>query len=170
MIRHQHNAAFTLIEVLLVVVIMATLAGTVLSRFLDVADDAKTSSLNHNLHVMEAQLGVYSAQHLNRYPTIQANSLPQLTGATNAAGELGEPGPKYPLGPYLLEAPMNPFDGSRSVTAVTARGQKPTGVVGKLGGWQFDESNGALWPNNPEAYKQQSASDGTTLRAAPVSP
>jgi len=33
-------------------------------------------------------------------------------------------------------------------------GQKPTGVVGNLGGWQYDESNGAVWPNRPE-YSQQ---------------
>ena len=144
---------FTLIEVLLVVVIMAVLAGAIIPQFLGTADDAKTSSLSHNLYVLEAQLEIYREQHLNRYPTIQANGLPQLTSATNTAGEMGPAGPDYPLGPYILEAPMNPFDGSKQVTAVAVPGQRPTGVVGNLGGWQYDVTTGAIWPNHPEYYK-----------------
>ena len=138
---------------LVVVVIMAVLAGAILPAYLGSAEDAKTSSLKHNLHVMEAQLEVYRAQHLNRYPTIQNNALPQLTSATNALGESGASGPSYPFGPYVIEAPMNPFDGGNKVTAVATAGQKPAGVVGQLGGWQYDETTGAFWPNNPEYYK-----------------
>jgi hypothetical protein len=48
---------------------------------------------------------------------------------------------------------MNPYDGSKNVEAVGVPGQKPTGVAGTHGGWQYDVSNGALWPNNPECYK-----------------
>jgi general secretion pathway protein G len=150
---HHQKAAFTLIEVLMVVVITAVLAGAIIPRFLGTADDAKASSLKHNLHVVEAQLEIYRAQHLNRYPTIRNNALPQLVSATNAAGETGASGPNYPFGPYVIEAPMNPFDGSKKVTAVALSGQKPTGVVGQFGGWQYDESTGAFWPNNPEYYK-----------------
>lgn len=154
MIHNRRRTAFTLIEVLLVVVIIAVLAGTIISRFLETADDAKASSLSHNLHVVEAQLELYRAQHLNRYPTIQNNALPQLTSASNAAGEIGASGPNHPFGPYVLEAPMNPFDGSKKVTPVAVPGQKPTGVVGQLGGWQYDQNTGALWPNNAEYYQQ----------------
>jgi general secretion pathway protein G len=153
MIQSRHNAGFTLIEVLIVVVIMATLAGTIIPAYLTSADDAKTSSLKHNLHVIEAQLEIYRAQHLNHYPTIQNNALPQLTSSTNAAGEIGQPGPNYPFGPYIMEAPMNPFDGSKMVFPVAVSGQKPTGVIGTLGGWQYDPVTGAFWPNNPEYYK-----------------
>ena len=53
----------------------------------------RQARLNHNLHVMEAQLEIYRAQHLNHYPTIQSNGLPQMTSATNTAGEIGAPGP-----------------------------------------------------------------------------
>ncbi len=149
----MRSSGFTLIEVLLVVVIMAVLAGTIIPRYLGIADDAKASTLNHNLHVLETQLEIYREQHLNCYPTIQANGLPQLTSATNAAGEMGAPGPQYPLGPYILEAPMNPFDGSKQVTAVAVPGQPPTGVVGTLGGWQYDVTTGTIWPNHPEYYQ-----------------
>lgn len=144
---------FTLIEVLLVVVILAVLAGMTITRFLNVADDARESSLKHNLAVLETQLEIYRAQHLNTYPKIVENALPQLTNATNAAGEIGPAGAEYPYGPYLLEPPMNPYDGSKAVVPVERPGEPPTGVVGKLGGWQYDETTGAIWPNNPEYYK-----------------
>jgi general secretion pathway protein G len=153
MIRRHCRPGFTLIEVLLVVVIMAVLAGAIIPRYLTTADDAKRSSLTHNLHVMEAQLELYRAQHLNRYPAITNNALPQITASTNSAGQIGVAGPQFPCGPYVLEPPMNPYDGSKKVTPVAAPGQKPTGVVGSLGGWLYDETNGAFWPNNPESYQ-----------------
>jgi general secretion pathway protein G len=153
MVRRRSRTAFTLIEVLLVVVILAVLAGVIIPRYLTTADDAKESAMKHNLHVMEAQMEMYRAQHLNRYPTITNNALPQLTGASNSAGEIGATGPQYPFGPYVLEAPMNPYDGSKKVTPVAVPGQKPTAVLGSLGGWQYDETTGAFWPNNPEYYE-----------------
>lgn len=152
MTRRRPNAAFTLIEVLIVVVIMAILAGTVLSRLLNTADDAKASTLQHNLSVVETQIAMYRAQHNNRYPTIQDQGLPQLLSPTNASGTIGPAGPLYPFGPYLLEAPMNPYDGSKKVVPVATPGKKPTGAAGSSGGWQYDETTGALWPNHAEYY------------------
>ncbi len=153
MIRRQRHTGFTLIEVLIVVVIMAILAGTLIPRFLNTAEDAKSASLSHSLHVLESQIEMYRAQHLNQYPTIQENTLPQLTKSTNATGETGTSKSDYPLGPYLLEAPMNPYDGSKNVVEVAVQGQKPTAVVGNLGGWQYDPSTGAVYPNNAEYYR-----------------
>jgi general secretion pathway protein G len=151
--RRRSPRGFTLIEVLLVVVIMAVLAGAIIPRFLTVSDDAKQSSMKHNLHLLEAQIELYRAQHLNHYPVLADNALPQLTSATNAQGEIGPAGPAYPFGPYILEAPMNPYDGSKSFVAVAVAGEKPTAVRGTLGGWQYDPSNGAIWPNHAEAYQ-----------------
>jgi len=149
--RRAHG--FTLVEVLLVVVIVAVLAGVLIPRLTNSTEDAKASTLKHNLYVIEAQIEMYRAQHLNQYPAIKDNALPQLTASTNAAGEIGAQGPQYPFGPYLLEPPMNPYDGGKAVTAVAVPGQEPTAVAGNLGGWQYDATNGAIWPNNPEFYK-----------------
>ncbi|MBN1395243.1 MAG: type II secretion system protein [Pirellulales bacterium] len=152
--RERQLSGFTLIEVMIVVIIVAVLAGTIIPRFLGSTDDAKQSLLQHNLHLLEAQIEMYRAQHKNVYPTIQENALPQLTKPTNALGEIGAAsGPDYPYGPYILEPPMNPYDGSKNVVAVSTPGEEPTGVVGGAGGWQYDVTTGAIWPNNLEYFE-----------------
>jgi prepilin-type N-terminal cleavage/methylation domain-containing protein len=145
---------FTLIEILIVVVIMVVLAAAVIPKFASTTEDSKRAALEYNMKVMRSQIQTYEAHHFGELPTIENNALPQLTSTTNAFGEIGPRGPDYPLGPYINEAlPVNPFDQSNKVTAVAVRGQKPTKPVGNLGGWQYDDSNGAVWPNNPEYYK-----------------
>jgi general secretion pathway protein G len=154
MAKNFRRNAFTLIEVLIVVIIMAVLAAVIIPQFADSSRDAKESTLKHNLHALQSQIGLYRMDHLEQYPTIQNDGLPQLTQATDRTGKIGPSGPDYPCGPYLVgELPRNPFDSSNKVTPVAVPGQKPTAAVGALGGWQFDASNGALWPNHPAYYK-----------------
>lgn len=157
--RNRPRYGFTLIEVLIVVVIMAILAAAVIPMVGSSTGDAKDSSLELNLHSMRSQIQMYSLSHLGEYPAIKGNALPQLTGSTNTAGELGKVGSSYPLGPYIKhELPPNAHDGSNEVTAVAEPGKKPTGAVGTLGGWQYDESTGSIWPNHPKYYLGETAS------------
>ena len=163
----RRRCGFTLIEVLIVVALVAVLAATVIPRFAASTEDAMEATLEHDLKVMRSQIQAYEAHHFGDYPTIRNNDLPQLTGATNVDGEIGTPGDEYRYGPYVKGAlPVNPFDQSNKVTAVATPRQKPTGPVGGLGGWQYDASNGAVWPNNPSYYElgQQSA-EAETLPA-----
>ena len=150
---HRRARAFTLIEVLIVVAIMALIAGIVIPRVVDTGADAKQSTLKHNIHVMQSQIELYRLSHQGNRPSIQGDGLPQLISATNALGEVGASGPAYPFGPYLAAIPPNPFDGSSNVTAVARPGQRPTGVVGSLGGWQYDSATGAVWPNHADYYR-----------------
>jgi type II secretory pathway pseudopilin PulG len=141
-----------LIEVLIVVAIMAILAGVVISLTVVPVKDAEDSVRLHNLRLAETCLFRYQLDHASALPTIQDNSLPQMSASTNAQGEIGPAGPDYPYGPYWNEAPVNPADGSSSVTAVLTPGQPPTGPVGTLGGWQFDQTTGGIWPNDLQYY------------------
>jgi general secretion pathway protein G len=159
---------FTLIEVLIVVAIVAVLAAVLIPRVSSSTDDAKESSLGYNVKVMREQAQIYRAHHLGAFPEIRDNALPQLTGATDLQGQIGEASPDYPFGPYVKEAlPVNPFDQSNKVTRVAVPGQKPTGVVGSLGGWQYDPSNGTFWPNHPGYYKGPGGSAEATAQTAP---
>jgi type II secretory pathway pseudopilin PulG len=138
--------------VLIVVVIMAVLAAVVLPRFYDPTRDAQQSTLDHNIHVLRSQIELYRANHLGNYPAIQNESLPQLTKSTNAQGQFGPSGAAYPYGPYLVVIPPNPFDQSDKVSPVAVPGAVPTAVSGGLGGWQYDQATGDIWPNHPEYF------------------
>lgn len=143
-----------MIEVLIVVTLVAILAAIVIPQFLSPTRDAMESTLQHNLHAMRAQIGMYQMNHFGKYPTIQNNDLPQLTSATNAHGEIGPAGPEYPYGPYIAnELPQNPFDFSNKVSPVAKPGEKPSRAVGNLEGWQYDETTGDIWPNHPGYYQ-----------------
>ena len=50
-----NSRGFTLIEVLIVVVILAVLAAVIIPHFTDCSDDAKKSTLTHNLSILRAQ-------------------------------------------------------------------------------------------------------------------
>ncbi len=151
--ENRSTEAFTLIEVLIVVIIMAVLAAVVIPMIDAPIDDAMQSTMSHNLHTLQAQIGMYGINHLSQYPTIQSDSLPQLTRATNSQGQVGAPGSDYPYGPYVVVIPRNPYDKSDKVSSVSAPGVEPTGISGGLGGWQYDETTGGIWPNHP-AYFQ----------------
>jgi type II secretory pathway pseudopilin PulG len=129
--------------VLIVVVIMAVLAATIIPQFSSSTQDAKESSLKFNVHTMRSQIELYKVHHLGGYPAISASSLPQLTGATNLNGEIGAAGPNYPYGPYVDgELPANPFNDLNTVVA-------GTGLAGDgTTGWQYDETTGGIWPNH----------------------
>lgn len=150
----RRRGAFTLIEVLIVVVIMAVLAATIIPQFSSSTNDAKESSLKFNMHSLRSQIEMYKVHHLGQYPDeITDGALPQLTKATNAGGDTGTLGDKdYPYGPYIdNELPANPFNGMNTVVEVDLAGEAPTAVSGD-GGWQYDPKTGAIWPNNAEFF------------------
>lgn len=137
---------FSLIEVLIVVVILAVLAAVIIPHVTDVSDDAKTSTLKHNLYTLRAQIGMYTVTHNGAYPTIQNQTLPQLISATNSSGQVGPAGTDYPYGPYLAGGrfAVNPFDQKNTVTAT---GSFPPTASTSDGGWLYKESTGQIAPN-----------------------
>ena len=84
--RTRH--AFTLVEVLIVVVIMAVLAATIIPQFADTTSDAKKNTTIFNLQTMRSQIETYKAQHSSGLPatldilTVKSDR----TGAANPAG------------------------------------------------------------------------------------
>ena len=148
----RHRNAFTLIEVLIVVVIMAVLAATIIPQFASSTEDAKDSTLRFNMHTMRSQIELYNMQHNSKYPDTIGDAtngyLPQLTNKTDIGGTLDASGA---YGPYIEgDVPPNPYDGSNVVTSVTLSGAKPTAASGTAGGWQYDPATGDIWPNNAD--------------------
>jgi prepilin-type N-terminal cleavage/methylation domain-containing protein len=145
----RRRSAFTLIEVLIVVVIMAVLAATIIPQFSSSTRDAQDSTVKFNAHTLRSQIELYKAHHLGKYPANSGDNanLKQLTGATNSSGTIGTTGASYPYGPYLDEIPANPFNNQKTVKSITTNGTAPTTGDGGTG-WQYDEATGNIWPNH----------------------
>jgi general secretion pathway protein G len=139
----RSRTGFTLVEILIVVVIMAILAATIIPQFTDSTKDAKSSTVLFNLHTLRSQIEMYKAQHEGRLPS---GTLVELTSRTNAAGTIGTSAATFPYGPYLKELPDNPFTKSNTVKAITTDPAAPSDVT-TTHGWIFSTSSGGIWIN-----------------------
>jgi general secretion pathway protein G len=144
--------AFTLIEVLIVVIIMAVLAATIIPQFSSSTTDAKESAVKFNLHTVRSQIEVYKVHHLGKYPEF-SKFASQMTKPTDSSGSTTGDATSLIYGPYIQgEIPANPYNGSSAIVAVATSGTVPTAVVSGGAGWQYDEGTGGFYANNKEAY------------------
>ena len=128
------RSAFTLVELLIVVVILGILAAVVIPQFSDASTDAKFSSLGTNLSTVRGQIELYKLQHNGAFPAF-ATFADQMTKKTNADGTTtGTP----TLGPYLQRVPTNPYN-NKSDLAATQTG---------LTGWTYDVLTGKFTAND----------------------
>ncbi len=147
MTKLRRRCGFTLIEVLIVVVIMAVLAATIIPQFSSSTKDAQAATVSFNSKTLTSQIQLYRANHLSTYPTIGTNgTMPQLTGTTDINGVVGT-GAAYTYGPYLDAIPSNPFNGLATVGAVPTPGTIPTTGDGKYG-YQYDVTTGIVYPDH----------------------
>lgn len=151
--------AFTLVEILIVVVILAILAAIALPRFSNASAVARASMLADDLRVIRTQIAVYKAQHLDvppgypngdraQAPTVAA-FLSQMTMASTVAGQtapIGTPGFDY--GPYLREMTPNPLNGKATVE-VLADGAALPAAGDDSHGWIYQPSTLVLKGDTP---------------------
>ncbi len=153
--------AFTLVEILIVVIILGILAAIVLPRFSNATALARASMLADDLRVIRMQLAVYKSQHLDvaaGYPNGDSSSTPteaafvlHMSKASNASGGTAEPGTAgYDHGPYLREVPTNPVNGKNSVQIISDSTSFPAAG---------DDSHG--WIYKPATLEFKADSPGT---------
>ncbi len=102
--------AFTLIEILIVVVILGILAAIVIPQFTDASQEAMRSSLQTQLQTIRSQVELHNVQN----PASVFDPLAQPAG---------QEWDQLVVGDYLQSPPKNPLqDGSISVAAAPAMG------------------------------------------------
>jgi len=133
--RNRVRKAFTLVEILIVVVILGILAAIVVPQFTNATQDAQGGNIQTQLDTLQNQLELYKAR-TNAYPDIVTNGWSDLVN-----------------GGYLKTPAKNPVNGSETVCAGTV-GQAGFGwhwdaATGTLGACYFDEATSKVTPNTP---------------------
>jgi general secretion pathway protein G len=134
--------AFTLVEILIVVVILGILAAIVVPQFTNATQDAQAGNIQTQLDTLNNQIELFRAR-TNNYP---GTATPGTLVGTDWSDMIN--------GGYLKSAPKNPYNG------MTAVGQFPGSNVASdgwhwgpdvnniyfLGATNFDESTGRITP------------------------
>ena len=131
--RATHHArilprAFTLVEILIVVVILGILAALVVPSFAEATDAARETTTVDQLGKVRRALAVYRVTH---------NELPSVTAGDGTWGELLSGG-------YLREAPINPWVSGPNRRVILLR-ETPDTSYQTTHGWIFDAAGGEAW-------------------------
>src|SRR5438876_3488206 len=99
--------AFTLVEILIVVVILGILASLVIPKFSNAAHQARENTMKDDLRYLRTQVQVYKAQHRDIAPATAADFVDQMTKYTNENGDTSAVGDSvaFRFGPYLSRMP-----------------------------------------------------------------
>jgi general secretion pathway protein G len=122
--------AFTLVELVVVVLLLGILAAIVLPRFTNASEQARDSSARTTLTYLRNQIELFKTQHGNTPPQkgtlwslLQRSSGMSETATTNPSGVL--------YGPYFRSDPINPWNNLTTATA---------DAVDTRAGWYYDAS------------------------------
>jgi general secretion pathway protein G len=101
--------AFSLIELIIVVLIIGILAAIVVPRFTNASDKARDSSARTTLTYLRNQIELFKTNHGNMPP--QAGALWSLLQKSSSSAETATVNPTgTQFGPYLKSDPLNPWN------------------------------------------------------------
>jgi type II secretory pathway pseudopilin PulG len=140
------HRAFTVVEVLIVVVALGILGMLVIPQFTRASQQSKQNQLKDVIQYLRTQVAVFKAQHQDippgypggdpvQSPTVDA-FVTQMTSHSDVNFNLNPPGsPAYPYGPYLSALPTNPVNGRNTVEVVG--NNQPVPVPDGTTGWIY---------------------------------
>ena len=152
--------AFTLIEILIVVMILGILAAVVIPQLTNATGEANRSSLISTVQSLRTQIALFRLQHNDYLPGSnpvaasgatfdpatfwdQMSMFSDINGATNATRTA-----QYDRGPYMQSVPTNPLCPVRANAEdveATIDGAPATNVVGFIYDFQGGAGSGKIW-------------------------
>ena len=153
--------AFTLIEILIVVVLLGVLAAIVVPSVGRSSTNARETTLAMDLNLLRRFIPVYTSQHLEvppGYPDGDRTAAPtaaafasQATFSSNINGQTAARGTAgFPLGPYISNVPVNPFNKLDAID-VLADGVVFPAAADDLHGWIYRPATGEIRAGNKGA-------------------
>jgi general secretion pathway protein G len=144
--RKLVRKGFTLVEILIVVVILGILAAIVIPQFTNASEAAKASSVLSQLQTLRSQVELYKNQHNDTYPTSDGtltgtwdwDMMTQYTDIDGGTNATSDPVNGFIYGPYMQQAPKNPF-----VTS-TGNANIAVGAAGGTAGWVLNTTTGVI--------------------------
>lgn len=129
--RNRMKKAFTLVEILIVVVILGILASIVVPQFATATEDTQRAAISDQVRKVRQAIAVYYVRNGNVYPNI--------TAGNGTWGELIVPGSEY-----MRSAPANVWVGGANAKVITAA-NAPDSAFQTNYGWIWDQATGRLW-------------------------
>ena len=167
------DRAFTLVELLVVIIIIGILAAVAIPQFGDASTDAKVAALDQNLATVRSAIELYYYQHNSTYPGTAASHkatesavlsahtstsdafVRQLTFYSDANGNTcAEKSSSFPYGPYLIRGmPENPLPAATATATassvnVTTSTTPLTTDNSPTTGWKASSETGEFIANN----------------------
>lgn len=127
--RAQH--AFTLVEILIVVVILGILAAVVVPQFIGAVEESSASTTEHELQKLRRAVEVFQVRN--------ENTLPAVTAGDGTWGDL-----IANTGEYLKEAPTNPYVGGANQRVIVL-GNAPDTAYQTNYAWIYNAATGEVW-------------------------
>ena len=128
--------AFTLVEILIVVVILGILATIVIPLFMGATDEARQNVTFSELQKIRRYVGLYQARN--------SSSLPDVTEGDGTWGEV--------VGPdYLLSAPTNAWVGGDSGKLIKF-GNGPDTAYQTNYAWIYNTATGEVWAGSFDSF------------------
>ena len=129
--------AFSLVELVIVVIVVGILAAIAIPRFSSAGESANDSALAADLETLRKAIDVYHGEHLGKYPDV-ARVGNQLTQYTDAHGNVSPTRTTaHTYGPYLRAIPALKVGPGRGSTGIAA-------ARGNDIGWLYDETTGQI--------------------------
>lgn len=129
---NRRNGAFTLVEILIVVVILGILAAIVVPQFTSAANEARDGNLATQQSTITNQLELWAARNNGVYPDLETDGWDDMVEEN-----------------YFKSAPVNPFTGTSSVENSTDPEDAATAAAPTQGavGWYYNSATGVIRGN-----------------------
>lgn len=136
----RNTKAFTLVEILIVVVILGILAAVVVPQFVGAVEESSVTTTQSELKKLRRAIEVFQVRNENALPAVEAGD---GTWGDLIAG----------TGEYLKEAPANPYVGGENARVIIL-GTDPDSSYQTTHGWVYNAATGEIWAGAFDADDQ----------------